>query len=368
VKRKFLALSLIALFMMPMQAAYSATLMHMFIKHEIKAEIQDIADQFVDKDVQKEFKKEYKSYKKEQKRQQKLKEKEQKRQAKLKKKEQKRIEKMHKKKIKRIDSKKKADELKVQQDSVIQAKKLAAQEDFEFKKYNNPPGSQDLDFFGIYGKRQIDSISVVAPDFSKMIYTEIHFYPSLCQLTTELFLVDLPNAKTPMEKVMDAKSYDKKPLKFYAPGMNEVQPQIFRTMTVVDWSADGTKILAKEKIAENLRGFLETRVWVYEVDTQKTYHVQNLRRQIEGYWSQKGLELSQAKWDINPIGWYEPNSGKSSDKLLVSVYGFKPDKTRVFLGEWLVDYKTGDASFITNPNAYPASQNGMVLRPKSIIF
>ena len=66
---------------------------------------------------------------------QKLKEKEQKRQAKLKKKEQKRIEKMHKKKIKRIDAKKKADALKSQQDSVIQAKKLAAQEDFEFKKY-----------------------------------------------------------------------------------------------------------------------------------------------------------------------------------------------------------------------------------------
>lgn len=337
---------------MPARFAYGATLMHMFVKHEIKAELQDIADKYVDKETQKEIKQKYKEYKKEQKRQDKLRKKELKHRAK-----------MHKKKLKRIEAKKKQETLQNKQNNIVEAQKVESEENFEFQKYNNPPGSQDLDFFGIYGKRQINSIGVVSPDFSKMIYTEIHFYPSICQLTTELFLINLPSAKTPMQRVMDSKTSDKKPLKFYAPGMEEAQPQIFKTMTMVDWSCDGSKFLAKEKIAENLRGFLETRIWVYEIDSQKTYKIQNIRKQIEGYWSNKGLDLTQCKWDIAPIGWYEPNN-KPSDNIIVDVHGYKPDKTKVFLGSWLVNYKTGETSFIENPAKYQPSQNGMVVRPK----
>jgi hypothetical protein len=100
------------------------------------------------------------------------------------------------------------------------------------------------------------------------------------------------------------------------------------------------------------------------MDSQKTYYVQNLRKEIENYWKKQNLDLKQYKWDISPIGWYEPSKGEPSNNLIVYAYGYKPDKTRVFMGGWLVNYKNGDVTFINNPHKYKASQNGMVLRRK----
>lgn len=340
--KNFFSIAILLLFLANTPLAYGSTLLHWFVKHEIKAEMQDIADKFVDKDVQKVVKKEYKEYKKYKKQE----------------------EKMREKKLKRIEKEKKRQAKEKFNEQVEKAKSLEEEEKFEFQKYNDPQGSPELDFFGIYGKRQINTEGVVSPDFSKMIYSEVHFYPSVCQLTTELFLLPLPDAKTPVERVIASKTCDKKPLNFYAPGMDKVEAQFFRTMTMIDWSNDGTKILAKERIAENLKCFLQTRVWVYDLGTQKSYYLEKIRAEIENYWKQDGLDLRKYKWDITPMGWYEPNSNRQSDEIIVHAYGYEPDKTKVFLGAWLVNYKTGEMTFIKKTKRYKASQNGMVLRPK----
>lgn len=341
--KKYITAIFVFVFLCYAPKAQSETLLRWFIKHEIKAEAQDIADQFVPKDVQKDIKKQYKEYKKEKKHQ----------------------EKMRKKKLKRIEKEKKRKEKEKLQAKKEAAQKLNDEENYEFKKYNDPQGSQELDFFGIYGKRQINSDGVVSPDFSKMIYSEIHFYPSIAQVSTELFMIPLSPAQTPVERVMNSKTSDKKPLKFYRPGMDEVQPGFFKTMTMVDWSSDSTKILGKERIAENLRGFLETRVWVYDFDSQKTYYIENLRKNIENYWLKDGIDLTKYKWDISPMGWNE-RFGLPTNQVIVNAYGYKPDKTKVFLGSWLVDYKTGNIKFINHPKQYKPSQNGMVLKPKRV--
>lgn len=325
-----------------MPQAKSETLLRWFVKHEIKAEMQDIADQFVPKNIQKDIKKEYKEYKKEKKRQEKLRE----------------------KNLKRAEKEKKRQEKEKFKAKVEKAQQLNEQENYEFIKYNDPQGSQELDFFGIYGKRQINSEGVISPDFSKMVYSEIHFYPSICQVSTELFMIPLTSEETPVERVMHSKISDKKPLKFYRPGMNEVQPGFFRTMTMVDWSCDSTKILAKERIAENLRSFLETRVWIYDVANEKTYYLENLRKNIEGNLLKEGIDITKYRWDISPMGWYE-NSNDPSSTIIVNAYGYKPDKTKVFLASWLVDYQTGDIKFINRPKRFKPSQNGLLLKPKS---
>lgn len=340
--KKYTAVIFVFAFLFFGQQAQSETLLRWFIKHEIKAEAQDIADQLVPKDIQKDIKNQYKEYKKEKKHQ----------------------EKMRKKKLKRIAKEKKRKEKEKFQAKKEDAQKLNDEENYEFKKYNDPQGSQELDFFGIYSKRQMNSEGVVSPDFSKMIYSETHFYPSITQVTTELFMIPLPDAQTPVERVMSSRTSDKKPLKFYRSGMNEVEPGFFRTMTMVDWSADSAKILAKERIAENLRGFLETRVWVYDLESQKTYCLENLRKNIENYWLKDGIDLTKYKWDITPMGWHELLS-QPTNHIIVNAYGYKPDKTKVFLGSWLVNYQTGDVKFITHPKFYKPSQNGMVLKQKS---
>lgn len=350
--KKYFAAIFVCLFLLTTPCAQAETLLRKFVRHEIKAEMQDIADSFVPKDIQKDIKKQYKEYKKEKERAEKEQKKEEKRAAKLRKKKQKRIA---KEKERQGDEKFQA--------QVEKAQDLQEQENFEFQKYNEPQGSQELDFFGIYGKRQINSDGVVSPDFSRMIYSEVHFYPSLFQLSTELFLIPLPSAETPVERVMHSKTSDKKAIKFYRAGMDAVEPQFFKTMTVVDWSSDSKKILAKERIAENLRCFLETRVWVYDFDTQKTYYIENLRKNIENYWLKNDLDLTKYKWDLTPMGWYEP-MGRPSRQILVNAYGYKPDKTKVFLGTWIADYETGDVEYVKRPSRYKASQNGMVLKPK----
>lgn len=341
--KKLILIAFLIIFLSPKAFAAGSPILHWALKREIKAQAEDFATKIgIDKPTQKEIKKEWKRYKKEKKKQ----------------------EKLHKKKLERIEKKKEEEAKKKFELQVKEAQKLSDEENFEFLKYNNPQGSQELDFFGIYGKRQIETEGVISPDFSKMIYTEVHFYPSVCQLTSEMFLIPLPPQKTTTARVMEAKLSDKKPLKFYTPGMNEVEEQFFRTMTMVDWSNDGSKILAKERIAENLRGFLETRVWVYELNTQKTYYLQNLRQEIENYWMKQGIDLNQYKWDISPIGWYELSQKKSPDNILINAYSYKPDKTRVTLGTWLVSYQNGEVTHLDNPTKYKASKNGWVLRPK----
>jgi len=341
--KKLILIVLLTIFLTPKAFAAGSPILHWALKREIKAQVEDFATKIgIDKPTQKEIKKEFKKYKKEMKKK----------------------EKQHKKKLERIEKKKKEEAKKQFELQAQEAKKLLDTENFEFLKYNDPQGSQELDFFGIYGKRQISTEGVISPDFSKMIYSEVHFYPSACQITSEMFLLPLPPQKTTYARVMEAKLADKKPLKFYKPGMSEVEEEIFRTMTMVDWSSDGSKILTKERISENLRGFLETRAWVYELDTQKTYYLQNLRQEIENYWEKQGLDLAQYKWDLSPIGWYEPSKKEPSNEIIVYAYGYKPDKTKVFLGGWLVNYQNGDITFIKNTRQYKASQNGLVLRKK----
>lgn len=329
--------------MSPKAFATGSPILHWALKREAKAQLEEFASKLgIDKPTQKEIKKEWKRYKKAKKKQ----------------------EKLHEKKLKRIAQKKKEEDKKKFELQAQEAKKLLDIENFEFAKYNDPQGSKELDFFGIYGQRQIETERVISPDFSKLIYSEVHFYPSESQVTSEMFLLPLPPQKTTLLRVLEANLADKKPMKFYKSGMNEVEEQFFRTMTMVDWSADCTKVLAKERISENLRGFLETRVWIYELDTEKTYYMQNLQQEIKNYWEKQGLSLNQYKWDISPIGWYEPSKKDPSNKLIVNAYGYKPDKTRVFLGAWLADYKSGEVTYINNPNHYKASQNGFVVRPK----
>lgn len=314
------------------------------IKKEAKTEAQKLADKYIDKDTQKQLEKEWKEFKKYKKEQ----------------------EKKFKKKQKRIQNKKEEDKKKEKEKNIKEALQFDDEESYEFRKFNEPQGTQELDFFGIYGKRQMSCEGVIDPSYQQMVYSEVHFYPSFYQLTSELFILPLSNEENAVERVMHTKLANKQHLHFYRAGMSKVEQQFFRTLTPVDWSFDSKKILIKERLAENLRCFLETRVWVYEVTTHKTYYLQNLRFKIANLWIKKGINLKDYKWDLYPEGWYEPDKkdGISPDKIIVGIYGYTPNRTKVYLGSCLVNYKTCEISELKNPSLYIPSQNGLVLRKK----
>lgn len=316
------------------------------IKQEVKTETQKVADKYLDPTTKKALEKEWKEFKKYKKEQ----------------------EKKFKKKQKRIKKKQEEDIKKEKEKTIKDALKFDDEEEYEFRTYNEPQGTQELDFFGIYGKRQMSCEGVISPDYQKMVYSEVHFYPGLYQLTSELFTLHLCNEENAVERVMHTKLANKQKMHFYRAGMNKVEEQFFRTLTPVDWSFDSKKILIKERLAENLRCFLETRVWVHEETTHKTYYVQNLRLKIANLWIKKGIDLDYYKWDLSPQGWYETEQNKkngiSPNRIIVDAYGYKPDRTKVYLGSYLVNYKTCDVVEIKNPKLYPSSQNGLVLRKK----
>ena len=58
-------------------------------------------------------------------------------------------------------------------------------------KYNNPPGQTDINLNALKKKRKVNSIGVVSPQFDKMVYSTVYYYPSTKTAGTELYLMNL---------------------------------------------------------------------------------------------------------------------------------------------------------------------------------
>lgn len=269
--------------------------------------------------------------------------------------------KAHKKK-QRIEAKQKRDEEVEKAQRLEEIKKMEEEEEFEFVKYNKNPGSNELDFFGIYGKRQINIKGVIAPDYSKLVYSEVHFYPSVKQVTSEIYLIKLSPFHRAKRRVLDAHVKNKTKINFYRSGMDKVEDGYFRTLTIIDWSKDCSKLLVKERLSENLRGFIDTKVWVYDFLTKKSYVVNNMKPKIIKYWKEKGLSLNKYRWDVEPLGWfkYQP------ERIVVNVYAYRKDKSKKFLGTWLAGYRDGSAVPLEGKKGdFPVEANGLILKKKS---
>lgn len=262
-------------------------------------------------------------------------------------------------KQKRIKRKKERDLEEKRQENIKETLKMEEEKDFRFVKYNSNPGSNELDFFGIYGKRQINTKGIINSNFSKIAYSEVHFYPSVKQLTSEIYIIPLSPFKRVKRRIMDAHVKNRKKIKFYRSGFKKVEDNVFKTLTIIDWSKDNKKLLIKERISKNLEGFLDTKVWVYDLRTDKNYLVKNIKPAVINHWKSKGLDLTKYRWDINPMGWYQ----YQSDRIIVNVYGYTKKHTKRFLGTWLVGYKDGSAVFMDGTEKqHPVEANGLILK------
>ena len=117
-------------------------------------------------------------------------------------------------------------------------------------------------------------------------------------------------------------------------GMNTFDYHIFRTLTLVDWSYDGKKLLIKEKIGEHYKGLWATYLWVYDFDLKKQKGLDGVRKAIAYYWKIKHhLRLYEYIWDIVPLGW----DSQYPDQIIVNAYGYNYD-CPVFFGCWTIDF------------------------------
>lgn len=228
-------------------------------------------------------------------------------------------------------------------------KVLCAENILEF--YNDPAGTQELNIYNIEKKREITSTGVISPDKTLMSYSAAYFYPANRQLTSKVFLV---------EKKFQIKTTDKIAKPILESGLDTLDKEIFRTLTIIDWSSDSKKLLIKEMEGEYLRGIWTTNLWIYNHETGKASKLNDLRKAIVHYWknSQK-IDLSDFRWDIVPLGW----SADNPDMVLANAYGYG-SSGKQFLGCWGFDVSSNKVKLLSVLKEKPlVAKNGFKFVP-----
>ena len=226
------------------------------------------------------------------------------------------------------------------------------------QKYNNPPGHIDINLVTLKKARKVNSIGVVSPDFNKMVYTVVYYYPSTRTVGSELYLMNLDTSKSIHQRVETAHINQGKKL-LYRTGLDSLTLDIFKTLTIVDWSVDGKRLALKEKISFSPDGLWKTNLLVYDFETGKIKNLSEVREAIQYYWREKhDLYLRDYRWDIYPLGWDALNP----ERIIVLAYAATGEKPK-FLGTWSVDYKGDRAMLVslTDTN-FQISQNGSCLK------
>jgi len=238
---------------------------------------------------------------------------------------------------------------------------------FRLEPYNDPAGAQKLNLFKIEKTRQIVSKAVISPDKTRAAYTEADYFPQTKQTSGRLFYINIPLpqptalsgeivAESP--DIYSVKTSENPGIKILTTGKESMIQDLFKTLTIVDWSENGKKLLVKETLGENQRNIRQTDLWVYDFETKNSRKLVELRNAVIYYWSKKhNFRLDDFRWDITPLGW----AVNDKDLIIANVYGYN-DNGKQFLGAFGIDSegKTSRLLSMDNENL-PVSKNGLVL-------
>ncbi len=207
---------------------------------------------------------------------------------------------------------------------------------YRIVRYNDPPGSPEISLGNSFHRqRQVNSQGIVSPDYSIMVYSSVYYYPNNGSTSSDLFVIPLDKTKNNLERIKSAHVMHRNPEPLISTDKNIDNYATFRTLTPVDFSADGTKLLAKEKIGNSLDGIWKTNAWIYDFTVKNSYNLVELRDAIVYYWKEnKNLDLEDKRWDITPLGFDLSNP----DRVIASAAAYT-GSVPVNLGIWSVDTK-----------------------------
>lgn len=236
---------------------------------------------------------------------------------------------------------------------------------YKIVRYNNPPGSPEIRLSKtFYQRRQQNAQGIVAPDFTKLVYPSVYYYPNSGSTACDVFVINLEEAKSNLDKILTANVVHRFSEPILSTDKNNDNYFTFRTITPVDFSVDGSKLLAKEKIGNTKDGIWKTTPVVYDFTTNLSYSLIEVRVAIIYYWKEnKNLDLEDKRWDIYPIGFDLNNP----DWIIVNAYAFTGD-TPVNLGTWTVSYKGEQSRLVTFKNSeVQVSMNGYKLIQDGVV-
>ena len=236
---------------------------------------------------------------------------------------------------------------------------------YKIVRYNNPPGSPEIRLSKtFYQRRQQNAQGIVAPDFTKLVYPSVYYYPNSGSTACDVFVINLEEAKSNLDKILTANVVHRFSEPILSTDKNNDNYFTFRTITPVDFSVDGSKLLAKEKIGNTKDCIWKTTPVVYDFTTNLSYSLIEVRDAIIYYWKEnKNLDLEDKRWDIYPIGFDLNNP----DWIIVNAYAFTGD-TPVNLGTWTVSYKGEQSRLVTFKNSeVQVSMNGYKLIQDGVV-
>ena len=108
---------------------------------------------------------------------------------------------------------------------------------------------------------------------------------------------------------------------------------IFRTLTPIDFSADNTKLVVKEKVGHRHDGIWKTDLWVYDFSKNEARKLPQIRDAIVNYWAMAGgVDFDEKRWDIYPMGF----DANDENRVVVCAYAYTGEVPK-FLGTWSID-------------------------------
>lgn len=236
---------------------------------------------------------------------------------------------------------------------------------FKIVKYNDPPGGVELQLGRkLYFNRYINGQGVTSPDYTKLVYPAIYYYNDSGSVGADLFVIPLDQKENNMNRILKANTSHREENPILSTDKAIDNYEAFRTLTPVDFNADGTKLLAKEKIGSGVDGIWETRIYIYDFNTKKSYDLSTVREAIKYYWKEyEHLNLTEKRWDIKPLGF----DAGYPDRVVVQAYGYTGEKP-VFLGTWSIDCFGEQPKLVTFDKEFEPkiSMNGFKLQKDGV--
>lgn len=264
-----------------------------------------------------------------------------------------------------VDEYEKMSEYKDKYYQEIQIPKFQTPSDFKYVpkplyrivKYNDPPGTVELSLGKqLYLKHLINAQGIVSPDYRMLVYPAVYYYTDSASVACDLFVIPLDSEGTNLSKILKANTAKKNPEPILSTDKAIDNYASFRTLTPVDFSVDGSKLLVKQKVGSREDGIWETSVLIYDFNNKLSYNLSEVRDAIVYFWQEyMDINLDDKRWDIYPVG-FDKND---SERIIVQGFAFTGEKP-VFLGTWSVDWQGNQSRLITfNNNIKPVvSMNG----------
>ncbi len=240
------------------------------------------------------------------------------------------------------------------------------QPNYKIVRYNNPPGSAEIMITDtLYKRWQQNAQGIVSPDFTKLVYPSIYYYPNSGSTACDLFVINLEEAKSNLDRILTANTIHRLSEPILSTTKTNDNDFTFRTLTPVDFTPDGTKLLVKEKIGNTRDGIWKTTPIVYDFSVNNSYSLTEVRDVITYYWKEKkGLNLNDKRWDIIPLGF----SANNPNWVVVRALAYTGN-TPVNLGTWIVTAKGENSRLYSMDNsaAVQISMNGYKIEKDGIV-